>query len=116
MIYVLTCGEYSDYHIIMATTDEEKAFYFQRLYPAAQIEYFDDSNIQTMPLFSLKVWKKDGIVRASECDRFEGIETNKVYENSVMFNAYVQAKNEDTAKKIFFDLYTQYKAEKEGIS
>ena len=116
MIYVLTCGEYSDYHIIMATTDEEKAFYFQRLYPAAQIEYFDDSNIQTMPLFSLRMWKDDGIVRAFESDRFEGIEINKVYEKSRIFYAYVQAKDEDTPKKIYFDLYTQYKAEKEGIS
>lgn len=116
MIYVLTSGEYSDYHIIMATTDEEKAFYFQKLYPAAKIETFDDSNIQTMPLFHVTRWTYNGAVDAWKSDHFEGIEINKVYEISGVFHAYVQAKNEDTAKKIFFDLYTQYMAQKEGIS
>lgn len=116
MIYVLTSGEYSDYHIIMATTDKAKADYFNKLYADSKIEEFDDSKIQMLPMFNVVKYKRDDSIRVFDTEYTQGFELNKVYENDGLYEVYIQAKDRYTALKIFFDLYTQYMAQKEGIS
>ena len=115
MIYVLTSGEYSDYHIVMATTDRVKAEYFHKLYEESNIEEYDDSKIQMLPIYNVLYYKEDGSIKAFDTEYFQDVELNKIYKTKVMYEVYVQAKDKDTAIKIFFDLYTEYKAQQEGI-
>ena len=114
MIYVLTSGEYSDYHIVMATTDKAKADYFNKLYTDSNIEEYDDSKIQMLPIFNVVKYKRDNSIKVFDTE-YTQFELNKVYENDGIYEVYIQAKDKDTAIKIFFDLYTEYKAQQGGI-
>lgn len=49
MCYIITEGEYSDYHIVTIFKTEEKAKLYQKCHPGTEIEeyYFDDDRIFT---------------------------------------------------------------------
>ena len=53
-IYIITAGQYSDYHIIAATVDKERAEKICELhkgnYTQPEIEKFEDSVEETYPV------------------------------------------------------------------
>lgn len=45
-IYVITAGEYSDYHIVAVTTDKEKADNFVKIHNESKRFYYDDAYVE----------------------------------------------------------------------
>lgn len=75
-IYVVTRGTYSDYHIITATTDYDKAVAikekFSTKYEEAKIEEYNDCDLKMKTLWCVR-FERDGSV-------IECAQTKSVYE------------------------------------
>lgn len=85
-IYVVTKGEYSDYHIITATTDETLAYQikekFNRKYDAAYVEVFEDAELFLKPCFFLRFDENGNVIESEsrsnteyDYDGYCGIDT-----------------------------------------
>ena len=125
-IYVVTAGDGIDsgYHIEMVTVDKNKAeAYYKCLKNIhANIEEYDDGNITVEPIWYVYQDKKKTCTRLllqdyDDIQHIDMSDINKVRDDDNGFynTVYVRAKDEETAKKIAIDLFSQYKAEKEGI-
>jgi hypothetical protein len=119
-IYVLTEGEYSDYHIIGAYSSEELANEAKKLYPYSDIEeYYLDIIPEHPPgMVAWQVTIKDNVMMDScqigppmgglsfphEC----------VYNNNIFYRLW--AADKEHAEKIALDLYYKHKAQEAGIA
>lgn len=119
-IYVITAGEYSDYHICAVTDDPVSAENLRKKYTTewdiAEVEEYDT---QSMPQEPKMYWKvRVGIEGRVHClreayymDGDEKPEINKVSLYFSEFSINVHAKDANHAKKIAFDRIAQFKAE-----
>lgn len=116
LIYVITKGCYSDYHIAAVTDDKEKAEFlkmkFSDEYDAAEIEEYDTDNysvegIQNMKLFYWKVLINNG--DSMVYPYLSGNQYFKVYDTGIQ--AVVIARTKEQAIKIVRDKYAQYLSE-----
>lgn len=128
-IYVITKGEYSDYHICAVTEDEKIAEKLQRIFSdwdKAKIEEYDTDN------YSIERYKNflegrllyvvafsslgdvDDVWMSDEADIWVN---GKVYNNpySEEISISVDAPNKETAIKIAAERRAEYLAEKNGI-
>ena len=123
-IYVLTEGDYSDYHIVGVYSTKELAKEAQSLYEYSQIEEYDLDNIPEHPP-GMTAWfvgisdgKLDDIT-TSQVSPFEVIvPSEKEYEyhdGTASYFVYCWAVDEDHAEKIALDKYYQNQATKFGI-
>lgn len=120
--YAVTKGEYSDYHIITITDDEETAYKLKAMYSddysEAKVEVFENGLINTAPYWWINVGT-NGIAMAKIVTIDDWLypieELNIVMEDDDIFYVLVNAKDCEHAKKIAYDLITKYKAEKAGI-
>lgn len=121
-IYIVTAGEYSDYHIVAVTRDKDKAETIKKLYQSeaysddAEVEEWEDDVIIDKPIYQVEQNSTE-INVSREKMHSEG-SLNQVYFNKWFkptYTVYVQADDEEHAKKIAFDLIAKYKAEKEGL-
>lgn len=112
LIYIATAGEYSDYHIEAVFTDKKQAELFCATHEYYLEEYqADQVKIETtrkpkrtwcfVPDFS-RFWTNDVFT-------FLDIEDFSGYAKRVSLDANI---DEETAKKIIYDKYTKWKAEK----
>lgn len=115
-VYVITRGEYSDYHICAVTLDKERAERLKVIYSSyledAEIEVFDtESDKDESGLVPYKVERPDSsepeITRIS-CEDFG-------WDCPGFGEVNVWAKDEAHALKIARDKLAKYKAEKEGL-
>jgi hypothetical protein len=132
IIYIITKGCYSDYHICAATTDKGRAEQLRELfyndgtmYPDdVNIEEFRDGTLNDMIDRGYEVYRVgyDANYRPEsvslECrsilDRIEDNAWNVVCKNGVGdYWVYVQARDEDHARKIAQDIMTEYRYRKE---
>lgn len=116
--YAVTKGSYSDYHIITITDDKEKAEKLAQLYSdgwaRAYAEEFEDCLLIDRPVYNVTVYN-NGSVNAHTTEYFDSNNFNKVKHCKDYYDVYVQAKDQEHAMKIAFDLIGKYKAEKAGI-
>lgn len=133
IIYVLTQGAYSDYHIVTATTDKDQAeklckiFNKNNPYYRTEIEEYDSENYghvkENKPVFHL-TYDPNALTHAlkieegyssSDYDNVKNGPTCYYRGSNKLANGYVMAADQDTATKIFFDELAKKKAEMEGI-
>lgn len=119
IIYVITRGKYSDYHICAVTTEKEVAEDLKRKFSdwdEARIEKYDT---ETYKLYKFEkmyyCYNIDGITKISETDfSFSGAFTPKENKNGDLW-VYVNADNEQDALKIASDKFAKYRAEQLGL-
>lgn len=134
-IYIVTCGEYSDYAILTAFLDKSKAEAFAQKYnrghgtehyDEARIEEYEDGvpfDFETLNVYAVRFYDdgshdivKKELYNIYDFQRtlphiFTPVTTFIRYKHSVE----VAAKDEDHAFKIACDALAKWKAEKEGL-
>lgn len=124
IIYVITEGEYSDYHICGVATEKEKAEEIKQLntdsWHEANIEVYDTDDYYVEKGRFYNVIMYDSNVSVSELTFPVNVDQrNKVLESwhkIPRYHVFVKAMDEEHAKKIGIDLINQFKAEKEGLT
>ena len=131
-IYIITKGEYSDYHICAATTDENTANNLLLLYrdkwDEPQIEIYDDESakdvMQGYSVWDVFICSKNMAFRA--CGRYRDIEIpdniNQVERTEYWYlcdenedyTISVIAKSKEHAIKIAQDKFAEYKYNEQG--
>lgn len=128
-VYVITKGEYSDYHICCVTDDQERAESLRRIcsdvYDAAEIEEFDTEEIPAETtvrrFFAFRFDVIGNIIdeeqswtgSADDREKYELLE--RIGGGGVFFFARVFAENRDLALKIARDRRAKMIAEKYGL-
>lgn len=122
--YVITKGEYSDYHICAVTLDEDKAEPLKKLFTdewheAYVEEYEVDAHFPIDYPYFLVYKYSDGRIDIKEtetCDYDYGV-VRKCHNNKdgTFYVVSLKAKDKDHAKKIALDKIAKYKAEKLGL-
>ena len=123
-VYVITAGEYSDYHICAVTLDPDNAewlrkFYNKDSYTGAFIEEYNTETAPERFKQGEKRWRVSFDYRGDEefcqewCDNIG--EYISMRTDGTVF-AYVWAKDKESAIKIAAERRAKYLAEKEGIS
>lgn len=128
IVYVITQGSYSDYHICAVTLDKERAKKLSKFYAnsdgEANIEEFDlgdpiEAVIENLvPVYHIIIWKK-GTYRAIICRYHDGNKpftaTYQLDPDNLLFSATLTAKDEDHAIKIAQDNRAKKLAEFFGL-
>ena len=138
-IYVITAGEYSDYHIVAVTTDKEKAENFVKLHNDSKRFYYDDAYVEEYDTddFDIAIddcnakyfkvigeWNyvENGV--DIECDEIDSLEyiadrNNQHYHiyagEATRWMFYCTAEDEEHAIKKATDWAAQQKAEIKGV-
>ncbi len=119
-IYVITQGEYSDYHICAVTDDPVSAENLRKLYSThyvpAEIEEYDTESMPQAPKSYWRViadieGKVSSVKELYYADDGEDLEINQVDLLAHSFFVNVHAKDAEHAKKIAFDKIAQFKDE-----
>lgn len=124
-IYVVTQGDYSNYHIVAATTDheiaEKIAAKFTSKYDECRIEEYSDAMAMLRPAYII-YFDRAGVVESTcECDSaYDYHNIGKVYENPGYYRSYhimitVSADDLESAIKIAAEKRAKYLAEKLGL-
>lgn len=121
IVYVITQGCYSDYHICAVTMDVDRARRLQKLFSD---HYGNIANIEEFPLDEIQPEHVYGVT-FSICthqlahvkrDEYVWHSSGLIEEDYETVTIWVAAKNEDSAIKAAQDRYAQYRAEQEGIA
>lgn len=116
-IYVLTKGEYSDYHIVTATTDFELAKEIASKFEA-EIEEYDNAELTLKPLWYVR-FRENGDVdccRRDDTNEFgyqEAGVCSWYYRDKVY--VYVAADNQEAAIKAGAERRAKFLAEHAGL-
>lgn len=120
MIYIVTSGIYSDYHIITATTDRESAEKIAEHF-GADIEEFENATTKALEIKQHKyLFTHEGVLKGYNV--FETNEYSISYESNVHKNSSIEwivdvytDKPKEVADKIAYDLLAEARAKEEGI-
>lgn len=123
-VYVLTSGEYSDYHIVGVLLDEEQA----RIAAEVMTTRYDDVTVEEYDTDVLKFikpgwkyWAVDfsekthSVVDVSYHDYFDALREPRFYERNKIWTVEVYAEDEDHAIKSASDKLDKYLAEQAGL-
>ena len=116
-IYVLTEGDYSDYHIVGVYSTPELAQEAQTLYPDSMIENHDLDDIPEHPpgMLAWGVTIKDSTVGYTYISDPHECPSERDCPNGV-YAVNCWAVDEEHANKIALDKYYQYQAIKAGVA
>lgn len=125
-IYILTEGDYSDYHVVGVYSTKELAEKAQFVYIDSQIEEYTLDNVPDYPP-GMKGWyvniddaKPDESYSYQVSPDYATIpsesEYNHYYNGQTGYYVYCWAVDEDHAIKIARDKYYQHQAQKAGIA
>lgn len=125
MIYVVTKGHYSDYHIISATLDKELAGKIAEKFSddcdECKVEEYPDAEVMLKPIWRVFFTTSGDVQNCymsdSVYDYLEGLKgvVETVYKRYYDMIVYVEADNEEAAIKIAAEKRAQYLAEKNGL-
>lgn len=126
-VYIVTEGDYSDYHIVCVFKEDEKelAEKYASLCSGFVEEHefkkiLTDSFFQQFEIHIYEPEKKYLVEPSyfSEAREYNIIKETKEYYNKPRWSheVYVRAKDKEHAVKIALDLFAKYKAKKEGIA
>ena len=118
-IYIITAGQYSDYHIIAATVDKERAEKICELhkgnYTQPEIEKFEDSVEETYPVWRITFDRNGDVISINRgCD--EPFDYVMDGENEGEIKVYVRTPEIEGAIKIAAEKRAFYVAKREGIA
>lgn len=125
-VYIITKGDYSDYHICAVTTDKKKAEILCKAYNdldgwyKAEIETYDTDEFLTEIENGLKLYdcrmerNKPMVIYEVDLDYTNSSDFNVRYKHYTYY-VCVWAKDKEHALKIASDKIAEYKANKEGI-
>lgn len=120
MIYIITSGEYSDYHIIAATTDKECAEKIAEHFNA-DIEEFNDATPRVLEKKHYQysfaydgALLRDFVFEIRDYDINTASYVGKNYRNEWVVNVYTD-KTKEAADKIAYDLLAEARAKEAGI-
>ena len=124
-IYILTEGDYSDYHIVGAYSTKELAEEAQSLYQYSQIEEYGLDYIPQHPP-GMSAWFvriSDGKLDDLYTQQVNAFEETIPRENEYNYHngetgyfVYCWAVDKDHAEKIALDKYYQHSAQKAGVA
>lgn len=124
-IYVVTQGDYSDYHIIAATTDREIAekisTKFTTRHDECRIEEYGDAEAMLRPAWIIGFEKTGNVISTRKCDSaYDYSCIGVVYETESCYRNYhmiviVSADDSESAVKIAAEKRAKYLAEKQGL-
>lgn len=128
-IYVVTKGEYSDYHILTATTDKDLAeairtkFYTGNSWDECRIEEYENADIYMKDVYCVRFNQIGNVYEVEKADSsydyaWEKINTFvKIANPSVVWDGYiyVQADTQEAAIKIASEKRAEFLARKAGI-
>ena len=121
-IYIVTAGQYSDKHNVAVTFDRDEAIKMVKVHKNVYgigYETFDTDNfpkfITEDPIWQCTCWKGcEPYIEEMEYDTVDATTLNKLEQygedRGVYYKADIQAKDKETAKKIFLDLITVQQA------
>ena len=115
-IYILTEGDYSDYHIIGVYSSEELANKAKNLYPCSSIEEYTLDRIVEHPpgMLAWTVVIKNNNLHW--CCQISPTYFPKDLHLPNQSNFYIWATDKEHAEKIALDRYYQHKAQEAGIA
>ena len=122
-VYIITAGDYSEYHIEYVFIDKDKAEKYTEIYnevhcnDEAQVEVFDTEAIKTT-VFWFSAWKDKNGVRLSAHDRTEKdepVSSFASYGGIATLTTTFKAMSRKRALKIAEDRFTQYEAREAGL-
>ena len=119
--YVVTKGDYSNYHIVAITTDKKKAERLKELhkskYLPTRIEVFEENTTKDFPVFEVFANENGEIleINLQDIPYFAIKDIGKLKEHPSGYILDIQTETEEKAKKIFYDILSEHKAVKEGI-
>ena len=124
-VYILTEGDYSDYHIIGVYSTKELAEKAQFVYDDSMIEEFALDDVPDYPP-GMKAWyvnindaKPDDLYSQQttpECATIPSENEYEYYTGETGYYVYCWAVDQDHAQKIALDKYYQHQAQKAGIA
>jgi len=124
-VYVITRGDYSDYHIIGVSLDKKKAKDVARIFSndmyTANVEEYDSDQFKDAkyPLWGVNFYSNKPVVinKADYCSDYNVPEIVESFGAQGVWVCHirVQAEDKDHALKIASDELAKYKAEKEDI-
>jgi len=119
-VYVVTSGEYSDYHIVAVYQSRKLAEQCAKLGREAEVEEWPIRTGLPKKLanFSCELDKNHNDVESSRNLWEDLVWPNEMNDVNVHDNGYflrVDGYNPDKVKKVFADRVAKYKAEKEGL-
>lgn len=114
-IYVVTRGDYSDYHIITATTDFERADEIAKKFKG-EIEIYDDSKMYLKNIYFVS-FDPSGDVDYCELENEYSYpyKENISYRRDQSISMKVEADDTQSAIKIVAEKRAKFLAKKEGI-
>lgn len=122
-IYVVTKGQYSDYGIITATTDEELAKKiaekFSDEYDKAKVEVYEDAEFMLKPAYFIRFNTSGEVVELKDvsCNEYYYDGTNNCHFDACdRVYVTVIADNAETAIKIANEKRAEFLARKAGIA
>lgn len=117
-VYVVTRGDYSDYHIITATTNKDIANQIAKKF-GAKVEIYDDSEIYTKTVFGVTFNKVGDVMYCYELSEYDYPPNNQIIQhkrnNEICLYLEVEADDEQSAIKIGAEKRAKFLAEQEGI-
>lgn len=123
-IYVVTKGQYSDYHIVAATLDKEKAERmakrFSDKWDECEVEEYEDGDIDFRPYWDVRFKKATSdIVRCDALGSLDECYIHDLYTFDTDINrnlrVVVAADTSEEAIKIASEKRAEYLAKKEGV-
>jgi hypothetical protein len=124
-IYVVTKGDYSDYHIVAATLDKNVAAAiaekFDGWHDECRIEEYCDAEIMLKPAWIIYFDRSGNVESTTECDSsYQYSQIGEVHENNSIYGFYhiyvtVSADDLESAIKIAAEKRAKYLAEKLGL-
>lgn len=120
-IYVLTEGDYSDYHIIGVYSTKELAEKAKFVYPNSEIEEYSLDNVSQYPP-GMRAWfvniENGKLNYTGQINPDTGVPSEHSYDygENDSYNVYCWATDEEHAQKIALDKYHQYQAQQAGIA
>ena len=117
-IYVVTRGDYSDYHIITATINKDIADQIAKKFNA-EVEIYDDSEIYTKTIFGVTFNKVGDVLYCYKLTEYDYPPNNKIIQhkknNQTCLYVEVEADDTQSAIKIAAEKRAEFLAEQEGI-
>ena len=120
-VYIVTDGDYSDYHIEAVFTDEKTAYKYAALHNCSRIEQYDTDNVaidgdfmpymvyvfRLSPILGFYLWE-------SHWDKKQLTEVRESAFDGTQIYVSLDEPNQKKAEKIAEDMYAKWKYEKGG--
>ena len=122
IVYVITKGCYSDYHICAVTLSKARAEnlkkWFSDDFNNAEIEEFVLDEAKSERTYGVMFLKSNGQFFSIALDEYDCRNSGEVddWTNDEYYIVWVKARSEDSAVKAAYDIYAQHKAKREGIA